>query len=660
MSEPRRRADGASGSGVRGDRAALSGQAEEAVTAALTLLRAVSPADVPEVQRVREARPDRPTVVLVGETKRGKSSLVNALLNVPGLSPVDPRVATNTYLVIGHGDPPAARAVLPGASTPVPIPMDRLRDWATGLGELPADTPPPRMIEVDCPAPLLANLTLVDTPGVGGLSAAHGEVALAAVRGATALLFVADCSAPFTAPELEFLAAASESVELVLFAVTKIDANRGWRQIVADDRELLRRHAPRFADADIVPVSARLFEQAAALPAGELAATLRTESQVIALQLLLQTRVAARAAGLHEANVLRTARSRLDDLARRLESDRAAIDPDPGRAERLREDRERLARSRRTDGRTWQLRLRADISRARIDTVHDVAREIREQSHYWRASLDRADSDALTRLPDELNAVVQALTVRLFDRMLDRLRRVTDSALRDLFSAEELAEVYAGFARNPALVGPVGTPDGREATVEDRLLLVGGVFGGLGASRLVTLAPALLGLAVPTLVFAPISVGLGVLATRWMVRLRRQVADRNHYRTWVAEALAETRATLENEVAGQFVDAEQSLTMALDQAIARRVEQLDHQIGQIDEALRMDAQARDQRRREIEASLALTRRSIDRVDGLLPRLRAAGPGPGSPVADLVRLASGAVAPGVFGRSGAAPGEGGRT
>ncbi|HEX5495517.1 MAG TPA: dynamin family protein [Mycobacteriales bacterium] len=645
-------------------RTALSDEVDKAVTAAATLLRTVGPDQAAGAGQVERTWPDHPTVVVVGAAKRGKSSLVNALLNTPGLSPVDPVVATGAYLVIQHGRTPAARALMPGGTAPVPIPADRLRDWATVPGDRPEDTPPPRMIEVDCPSPLLANLTLVDTPGMGGLDAAHGEIALAAARSATALLFVLDASAPLTAPELGFLTGASESVDLVVFAVTKIDRYRGWRQIVEDDRELLRRHAPRFADADIVPVSARLFERAGTLPAGDLAATLRTESRVIDLQLLLQTRVAAKSSALHEANALRAARSGLAGLERRLDGDRAALDPDPDRAERLRADRERLARSRRTDARTWQLRLRADIFRARIDTLHEVRREIRDQSHYWRTSLDRAagadgaDRDALDRLPAELDAVLHALALRLFERMVDRLRRVAEVALRDLFTAEECDEVYAGFARAPTPVGPLGEPERREATVEDRLLLVGGVFGGLGASRLVTLAPALLGLAVPAVVFAPLSVGLGVLATRWMVRLRRQVADRNHYRAWIAEALAEARATLENEVAGRFVDAEQSLTLALDQVIARRIEQVDHQIGQIDEALRMDTQDRDRRRGQLDASLALTRGSIERIDGLLPRLRTAGPGSGAPVAALVRLASGAVAPGVFGRPGADPNEGG--
>jgi len=47
----------------------------------------------------RKASTELPRVVVVGETNRGKSALVNALLAVPGLSPVDAGTATCTYLV---------------------------------------------------------------------------------------------------------------------------------------------------------------------------------------------------------------------------------------------------------------------------------------------------------------------------------------------------------------------------------------------------------------------------------------------------------------------------------------------------------------------------------------------------------------------------------
>lgn len=557
------------------------------VDGALAILRESLPAGAAEVERVWAERPCRPTVVVVGETKRGKSSLVNALVNVPGLSPVDPQVATSTYVVISHGPQPAVRALFPGADAPTTIPPERLRELATGLGE----QIPPRMIEIDCPAPLLSNLTLVDTPGAGGLDSAHGEIALRAARQATALLFVVDASAPFTSHELDFLRRASESVDLVLFAITKIDANRGWRQVVEDDRALLREHAPRFAEAELMPTSARLFEQATGVPTSSIAAVLRTESQVIGLQVALQNVVAARAGALHEANVLRAARTQLAIHYRALSARRAAVDPDPARVAALRDERQRLATSRRQESRSWALTLRAEIARARMDSLHDVQREIREGLHHWRTFIDRTDKEALAGLPQQLDAVLHATSLRVFDRVLGRLRAITDTVLQEMFRPEEMEEVYAGLARLP-MPEAVTPPDERAPTVEDKIVLFGGVATGMAASRLIAFLPAMIGVGAAAVVVAPVSIGLGLAATAWMVRSRKHVAEKNHLKLWVSETLTEARATLEAEVASQFIDAEHSLTLALDAALHRRIDALDAEIREIDDALRLDGRRR--------------------------------------------------------------------
>lgn len=599
-------------------------QARAVTREAVGLLRDRLPAGAAEVERQLSERAAKPTVVVVGETGRGKSSLVNALLKMPGLSPVDAGVATASWLVFRHAPVAAARAVLPGVARPVDVPLDQLPAWATGRP--PGGAPAPRTIEVDCTSPLLANLTLVDTPGVGGLVAAHGELALAAASGATALLFVLDASAPLTRPELDFLVAASGSVDQVLFAVTKIDAYRGWRQVVEDDRALLRQHAPRFGSAEILPVSASLFEQAAAVGPGELAGVLRTESGVIALQLALQTRVAARAAVLHEANGLRAGRTQLAALHGRLLAERSAVDPEPGLGDKLRADRERLAQSRRSDGRAWQLRLRAEMSRARIDSMHEVQRDVRDQLVFWRGWVDRADAGGLQRLPGELDIAVQALGLRTTDRVVGRLRSVANSLLRELFAPAELADVYAELARSATPGGGFVGPDGRPATVEDKLLMVTGASMGFAAGRSIAFVPALFGMsAVPVLgwVLAPISLVVGGVVAAWMVRSRRLIADRQHHKQWVGDTLAEVRAALESEVAGRFVDAEQALTLALDGAIARRVGQLDDEIKQVDEALRVTAGERDRRRKELSAVADRVVGVVTRIDGLLPALRGA-------------------------------------
>src|SRR5690348_7201098 len=236
------------------------------IDAALAFLRKVDPDAAADIDQLRRREITRPVIVVVGETKRGKSSLVNMLIGVPNLSPVDAAVATASYLEFLYSTSHGARAYLPGREDPVPLGLGDLRDWGTVLGRLPDGLRPPRRIEVHHSAPLLKYLTLVDTPGTGGLDSLHVEIALDAVERATALLFVVDASAPFSKPELDFLVEASKRVNFVLFALAKADAYPGWRTIMADDRGQLQAYAPRFGSAPWFPVSARLAELAMTMP----------------------------------------------------------------------------------------------------------------------------------------------------------------------------------------------------------------------------------------------------------------------------------------------------------------------------------------------------------------------------------------------------------
>ncbi|MEV0720948.1 dynamin family protein, partial [Asanoa sp. NPDC050611] len=114
----------------------------EAVDGSLAFLRRADADAAADIESVRRRAVTRPSIVVVGETKRGKSSLVNALIGVPDLSPVDAAVATATYLEFVPGNPHGAQAWVPDRPQPVPLELGQLRDWATTLGQLPEGTRP--------------------------------------------------------------------------------------------------------------------------------------------------------------------------------------------------------------------------------------------------------------------------------------------------------------------------------------------------------------------------------------------------------------------------------------------------------------------------------------------------------------------------------------
>ncbi|RSM45471.1 dynamin [Amycolatopsis balhimycina DSM 5908] len=586
----------------------------------LTLVRDADPDAAKWVDDVRKARPKKPAVVVVGETNRGKSSLVNALLARPGLSPVDADVATATYLVFDHADAWGARACYPGQLAPVPIDLGQLIHWVSAAHELPPGQIPPRYVEVTGPVPLLERLSLVDTPGVGGLDSMHGELAKEAAAGATALLFVVDASAPFTSTELQFLRDVGERVETVVFALTKMDMFRGWREILEADRQLLREHAPRFADAVFHPVSARMFETAAKAPNEQMAAMLREKSGIAAIQMALQELLVGRSAMLGEANTLRALSSALGELKAKLQAESRALSAGEAEAEQLRERRDQLQAERRTSTRGWQLKLRGEVQRTRVEVGHESARQMRDAQTHFRQLIDAAKRDELAALPQQVDIALQTTSQRISMLLSQRLNQVTNVSLSELFSPEELDVIRAQFARAggpPVVLRP---PDKKPPTAEDKLLVFMGISGGVGAGKVAALPLAGVAILNPVVLPATIIIGLG--AGWWLARTRKHAADKQHMKQWLVEAIADARSTLDQLVAEQLIEAEQQLSMALDEALGRRIDAIEGELKEVDKTIKMGAQERAKKIAIVSKRLKEVSDGRERAEAFLTRIRA--------------------------------------
>ena len=142
--------------------------------------------------------------------------------------------------------------------------MDRLAELVSEAAD-PSWRRRLRSVEVRLPHRLLkTGLSLVDTPGVGGLESAHGIVTLGALRTTTGVIFVTDASQELTGPEVDFLRQALERCSAAVCVVTKTDLYPAWRRIVELDRQHLAngRHRPADDPGVVVPAAARV-----ALPA---------------------------------------------------------------------------------------------------------------------------------------------------------------------------------------------------------------------------------------------------------------------------------------------------------------------------------------------------------------------------------------------------------
>ena len=189
-------------------------------------------------------------VVVCGEFKKGKSSLVNALLGAR-VCATDADVATAIPTYVRWGERLEAHVLdeeSPGSARGAAVAAAEVDTVATGHAG-----PSARALEIRLPRELLAGgLVLVDTPGIsGGLASAHAGVALRALAVADVLVFVTDAGAELGAAEIEFLAQAAALCPVV---VGRGDAHRPVPAVAADRRG--RRGAPACGGPGDRPVPA--------------------------------------------------------------------------------------------------------------------------------------------------------------------------------------------------------------------------------------------------------------------------------------------------------------------------------------------------------------------------------------------------------------------
>ena len=207
------------------------------------------------------------TVLVVGEFKQGKSTLVNALLNAAVCGVADD-VSTVVPTLVRYGADPTALVVFHDGERRETVAFERATALSCEQGN-PGNRAGLRSIEVAIPRKLLQpGLTIVDTPGVGGLDSTHGAATSAALTMAESVLFVSDTSQPLTATEISFLHTARRRCPNVALVQTKTDIHPSWRAVVAANEAALV--AAGLGDVPIMPVSSMLRQRATAQNSSEL------------------------------------------------------------------------------------------------------------------------------------------------------------------------------------------------------------------------------------------------------------------------------------------------------------------------------------------------------------------------------------------------------
>lgn len=212
------------------------------------------------------------TVLFCGEFKRGKSSLVNAIIGT-NLCPTDIGIATSVITTIKYGAVKKAIRyygnLLEDANSlkSEEIEWDDIEKYTMG-DVLEIDNT--ILVELSYPSPFLKNgITIIDTPGIGGLDPRHAILTHMALPKADVIVFVTDAGEPLTQSELDFyenkvLSCGKQNVVLV----NKSDILT--EETLATHIGNTKLQLAKFCSPEVIPVSAKCWDLYAKLEDNDL------------------------------------------------------------------------------------------------------------------------------------------------------------------------------------------------------------------------------------------------------------------------------------------------------------------------------------------------------------------------------------------------------
>jgi GTPase SAR1 family protein len=585
----------------------VSRRLQQTLNSSLAVFREFQRPDL--VASVREAverpRSAHPVVVVAGETKRGKSSLVNALLRHSELSPTGAGTATNTYLMFSYAEQPSASVVVGDDNKRQPIGLDDLATWATVDGN-PDNRRRVRHVDVALDAPVLKSLILIDTPGVGGLDSAHGALTLVTIRQADAIVFVVDAGAPLSAPELAFLETAGDHVDTIVLALTKTDDYRGWERILDDDVTLLRRYAPELASCPVVPVSSRLAEASLQLEGTPAADRLWDESGFGRLAAILDERVVRRAGSLRAANAVQTARRGLRAVGEVAATRLAAASGDQQLLAALQAEQLRLQNFGKQSA-EWNKKLGSAVQKIKINHGEELGRGIAKLNRQYSDLVGKAKRHERETLFDRLVGDIEAFASSLAERSGLELAGLATELMGDVEGDTSLGMALANVSSAALGAGAVVVerPDRADLTKVDKLSTLvsfssGRAIGGLAV-------PLVAGFGLPIL---SLGLGVGVAFSVLMTSGRREIAEQQNLKMWIQQQLNEAQRQISSEFARNMVDVQDELHDAL-------VAYIEHRHGEVAAAIEEYGRAVQQDQAARQSSIQQARAMIGRLRGLL-------------------------------------------
>jgi hypothetical protein len=412
--------------------------------------------------------------------------------------------------VILQGDPPVRE----------PIPTDQIRKHTLEGGQVLADGRRIVGVEVLLPRNMLAGgLTVVDTPGLGGLGSAHAAASLAATAMADAVLFVTDASQELTRTELDFLRRAQDLCGTVACVVTKTDFYPAWRTV----RDLDERHLRQVGEVPLMAVSSTL--RSLAVKSND--AQMNTESGFRELVRYVTDEVGGGGIERVAKDAAREVIAVCGQLTEQFQGERSAL-ADPASAQRVIDDltatKQRVEMLRAAASR-WNQTLGDGVSDLSADVEHDFRGRIRRVLAEADEAIENADpTDTWPQTEPWLLSRVSYELVTNYTFLRDRAAELTQLVGEHFQQASGEIGQLAVYDPAPLLNRTEFAPDitlERMTARKQTMIALKGSYSGI---LMFTMLPSLIGITG----LAPIAIPIGMLMGRASLRdeKRRQLAQR--------------------------------------------------------------------------------------------------------------------------------------
>lgn len=201
-------------------------------------------------------------LAVLGQFKRGKSTLINALLG-DAILPSGVLPVTLIPVFLRFGAQPELEIQFLNGHQPLRLPVGQI-DAFVNEAHNPENAKRIRQVDLFYPSPMLQEgIVLIDTPGVGSTLKHNTETTLDFLPRCDAAIVVLSSDPPITAAEVEFLQAMKPHIAHFFFVLNKIDYLQ--RADAAQAKQFLAETLKLGADIDdpvIFAVSARQGLQA--------------------------------------------------------------------------------------------------------------------------------------------------------------------------------------------------------------------------------------------------------------------------------------------------------------------------------------------------------------------------------------------------------------